>query len=112
MAIKITYYNQMKIESKTKAIFGIHIEEFDLYLRDIREIQKEDGSRFFGYPSKEYVDKQGEKKYSSYFYFGKDKNEPFQAKLRIALMKYKQDRNITEQQTNTEQKESFNECPF
>ena len=112
MAIKITYYNQMKIESRTKAIFGIYIEEFDLNLRDIREIQKANGSRFFDYPSKEYVDKQGEKKYASYFYFGKEKNEAFQAKLRIAVMKYKQDRDIKEQPSCTEPKEDFNDGPF
>lgn len=104
MAIKITHYNQFKGEGFCKGSFGIHIEEWDLNLRDIREMQKHDGSRWFAYPSKEYVDKKGEKKYSQYFYFGKETNERFQAKLRLALTEYKASKGIQdgEQGQNTQ----------
>ena len=98
MAIKITYYNEFKGEGFCKGSFGLYIEEWDLTFRDIREMQKPDGSRWFAYPSKEYVDKKGEKKYSQYFYFGKETNERFQAKIRLALIDYKREKGIEQEQ--------------
>lgn len=97
MAIKITYYNKFE-EGLCKGSFGVYIEEADLYFRGIREMQKSDGSRWFAFPSKEFTDKNGDKKYADYFYFGKEKREPFQAKLRIALMHYRKDKEAYTQQ--------------
>lgn len=108
MAIKITHYTPFKKEGFCKGILSVYIEEAQLHLRDIREMQKVDGQRWFAYPSKEYINKKGEKKYTTYYGFEKEKNDAFHNRLRLALLDYKVANGLLEE----ESKPIKEEMPF
>ena len=89
MSIVIKHYKRLYHAPNCKSMFSIYIPEADLYLRDIREMVKPDGARWFSYPSRDYETPDGRKKYIQFYQFGKEKNQKFQAQLRLALMDYR-----------------------
>lgn len=98
MAIKITHYVPFQKEGLCKGKFSCYIEEWDLHFRDLREMITHDGRKFIAYPQKDYEDKKtGEKKYYSYYSFGKEKNEVFLSQLRIALTAFKEANGFSDQ---------------
>lgn len=70
--IKITYFTQMNDpKSPVLAIFGCYIAKQDLYLSQLKIIQKKDGGIFIAPPSQKYVDpKTGQDAYGNFFWFG------------------------------------------
>lgn len=86
--------------------WGVEIIGCSLFMKD--------GKRWVNLPSKEYTNKEGEKKYQPLFFF-KDKShyETFCNQVKEAIDKYCAE-NHTESPKPPEQFEAFNdsECPF
>lgn len=73
--------------SPLKASFNVIIPEWDFTLC-MTYFQKNDGSTWFGYPSREYVNQAGEKKHKWLAYFGEDGKPRFEKTLKEELKKH------------------------
>lgn len=70
--IKITYFTPLTDgKSATIALFGCYVVKQDLYLSQMKLIQKKDGGIFIASPSQKYVDpKTGRDEYGNFFWYG------------------------------------------
>ena len=64
MKIKILDYRKMEA-GKIRGFCNIEliVEGFALTIKDVKVIDGQEGGHFYAFPSKEYVNKEGEKKY-------------------------------------------------
>jgi hypothetical protein len=73
--------------SALKASFNAVIPEWDFTL-SMTYFRKNDGSSWFGYPSREYVNQAGEKKYKWLAFFGEKGKARFEKALKEELKKH------------------------
>lgn len=87
MSVKITRYNKGNGDNLL-AWVSIYFEKQDMTLNDCKIIRTREGQRFVGFPSREYTDKEGVKKYSSYVFFGDKFREKVQEMILAAFDEY------------------------
>ena len=80
--MEITYYFKSRDpESNIVATFGLKILKWDLTFTNMKLIRTLNGGLFVAGPSYESKDKDGNKKYRDYWYFGKDTGARFKEKV-------------------------------
>lgn len=76
-----------KSSSPLKASFNVVIPEWDFTIV-MTYFSKDDGQIWFGYPSREYVNQEGQKKHQWLAYFGEKGKERFEKALKEELKKH------------------------
>lgn len=87
--MEITYYFKSKDpESKIVAEFGLKIPKWDITFTKMKLIRTLNGQLFVSGPSYESKDKEGNKVYRNYWYFGKDTGIRFKEKVLKTVQEY------------------------
>jgi len=87
--MEITYYFKSKDpESKIVAEFGLKIPEWDLTFSKMKLVRTLNGGLFVAGPSYEGKDKDGQRIYRDYWYFGKDTGARFKEKALKTVQEY------------------------
>jgi len=87
--MEITYYFKSKNpESKIVATFGLKILKWDLTFTNMKLIKPLNGGLFVAGPNYESKDKEGNKQYRDYWYFGKDTGARFKEKVLKLVEEY------------------------
>ena len=80
--MEITYYFKSRDpESKIVGTFGLKIPKWDITFTNMKLIKTLNGGLFVAGPSYESKDKEGNKQYRDYWYFGKDTGARFKEKV-------------------------------
>jgi len=86
--MKIDHFQRInKPGSSLKASFNVVIPEWDLTLK-MTYFEKDNGQTWFGYPSREYTNEMGEKKYQWLAFFGERGKPRFEKALKEELNKF------------------------
>lgn len=86
--LKIQHFKPNSKGGALKASFQVifNINPWGPWCLNMTFFQKDNGQSWFGYPQKEYVNADGQKKYFKLAYPSEEAKESFEAELRKALM--------------------------